>query len=112
MKVEVGTPSDVEQFVERDVMDFLPAPPDVLLLSWTIVRDSVVPGGLEWQFASLEAAIAKGAARVVKRTAGSDNLSSAVWCTGDRRHPNRSFRSEKLAVDQFPLASTERPTKF
>ena len=53
MKVEVGTPSDVEQLVEKDVMDVLPAPPGVLLLYWTLVRDGVVPGGLERQFESL-----------------------------------------------------------
>ena len=52
MKVEAGTPSDVEQLVEKDVMDVLP--PDVLLLYWTLVRDGVVPGGLEWQFASFQ----------------------------------------------------------
>ena len=32
----------------------VPAPPDVLLLYWTLVKDGVLPGGYEAQFALLE----------------------------------------------------------
>ena len=86
MKVEVGTPSDVEQLVEK----VLPAPP----------QDGA--GRLERQFASLEAAFAKGAARALKRTAGSDNLSSAVWLHRRLRQSQQKLRSQNLVV----------PTKF
>ena len=57
----------------------VPAAPVILLLYWTLVKDGVLPGGYEAQFALLETAILKGAKRALKRTAGSDNLTAAVW---------------------------------
>ena len=44
----------------------VPAPPDILLLYWTLVKDGVLPGGYEAQFALLETAILKGAKRALK----------------------------------------------
>ena len=56
------------------VMDSVLAPPDILLLHWTLVKDGALPRGCESQFAIIETAILKGARRAPKRTAGSDNL--------------------------------------
>ena len=53
-----------------------------------------------------------GNSRHFKRTAYSDNLSSAVWLHWRLKQCQQKQRSEKLAVDQFLLASTERPTKL
>ena len=79
MKVELGSQIEGEQRIQKDVVRDLPAPPDVLVLYWTLVRDGVLPGRHESQFASLEHAFLKGAKRASMRTAGSDNLTSAVW---------------------------------
>ena len=62
---------------QSTVMDSVLAPPDILLLFWTLVKDGVLRRGHESQFALLETAILKGARRALKRTAGSDNLTVA-----------------------------------
>ena len=82
-----------------------------LILYWTLVRDGVFPKGYELEFASLESAIKKGAARALKRTAGSDNQ-SAVWLHRRQHESASKARSEKLAVDQLLLASSERLSRF
>ena len=111
-KLEAGLASGSTQGFEKDLVRALPAPPDVLILYWTLVRDGVFPKGYELKFASLEAAIRKGAARALKRTAGSDNQSAAVWLHRRQQESASKARSEKLAVDQLLLASSERPSRF
>ena len=90
----------------------VPAPPDILLLYWTLVKDGVLQGGYESQFTLLETAILKGARRTLKRTAGSDNLTAAVWLHQRNLQSKQKERSERLAVDQFLLAALNRPSKF
>ena len=72
---EIGKASECQSAV----IDSVSAPPDILLLYWTLVKDGVLPRGYESQFAILETAILKGARRALKRTAGSDNFTAAVW---------------------------------
>ena len=89
-----------------------PAAPAILLLYWTLVKDGVLPGGFEAQFALLETAILRGAKRALNRAAGSDNLTAAVWLHQRSLQDKQKERSERLAVDQFLLAALERPSKF
>ena len=84
-------------------MDSVLAPPDILLLYWTLVKDGVLPRGYESQFAILETAIVKGARRALKRTAGSDNFTAAVWLHQRNLQSQQKQHSERLAVDQFLL---------
>ena len=93
----------------------LPAPPEVLLLYWTLVRDGVLPGGHESQFASLEHAILKGATAGSDNLSwigqpGSDNLTSAVWLHQRCAQKKEKQRSERLR--QFLSAALDRPSKF
>ena len=111
-KLEASLASSSTQGCEKDLVPALPAPPDVLILYWTLVRDGVFPKGYELEFASLESAIKKGAVRALKRTAGSDNQSAAVWLHRRQQESASKARSEKLAVDQLLLASSERPSRF
>ena len=97
---------------QSDVIDSVSAPPDILLLYWTLVKDGVPPRGYESQFAILETAILKGARRALKRTAGSDNLTAAVWLHQRNLQSQQKQHSERLAVDQFLLAALDRPSKF
>ena len=94
------------------VMDSVLAPPDIVLLYWTLVKDGVLPRGYESQFAILQTAILKGAWRALKRTAGSDNLTAAVWLHQRNLQSQQKEHSERLAVDQFLLAALDRPSKF
>ena len=94
------------------VMDSVLAPPDILLLYWTLVKDGVFPRGYESLFALLETAILKGARRALKQTAGSDNLTAALWLHQRNLQSQQKERSERLAVDQFLLAALDRPSKF
>ena len=94
------------------VIDSVSTPPDILLLYWTLVKDGVLPRGKESQFAILETAILKGAQRALKRTAGSDNLTAAVWLHQTNLQSQQKQHSERLAVDQFLLAALDRPSKF
>ena len=112
VKLEAGVAGSSTQGFEKNLVAALPAPPDVLLLYWTLVRDGVLPKGYELEFASLESAIRNGAARALKRTAGSDNQSAAVWLHWRQQESASKARSEKLAVDQLLLSSSERPSKF
>ena len=79
VKLETGMAGSSADGSQKDVISALQAPPDVLLLYWTLVWDGVLPKGYELEFASLESAIRKGAARALKRAAGSDNQAAAVW---------------------------------
>ena len=97
---------------QRTVMDSVLAPPDILLLYWTVVKDGVLPRGYESQLAILETAILKGARRALKRTAGSDNFTVAVWLHQRNLHSQQKEQSKRLAVDQFLLAVLDRPSKF
>ena len=97
---------------QSTVMDSVPAPPDILLLYWTLVKDGVLLRGYESQFAILETAILKGARRALKRTAGSDNFTAAVWLHRRNLHCQQKEQSKRLAVDQFLLAALDCPSKF
>ena len=97
---------------QSTVMDSVLAPPDILLLYWTLVKDGVLPRGYESQFAILETAILKGARRALKRTAGSDNFTAAVWLYQRNLQSQQKQYSERLAVDQFFLEALDRPSKF
>ena len=109
---DAGVASSSNQGVEKDVVAALQAPPDVLLLYWTLVLDPILPKGYELEFTSLDSTIRKGAARALKRAAGFDNQSAAVWLHRRQQESTSQARSAKLAVDQLLLASSERPSKF
>ena len=116
-KSEAGACRDADSQIDKVVMHSLPAPPDVLLLDWTPVRDGVVPGGLEHQFAPSETAIKKRAARALKRSAGADNLSSAVWLHQRHKASQQKLRSESsqsissCSLRQSVRRSSERDGK-
>ena len=46
VKLEAGVAGSSTQGFEKDLVAALPAPPDVLLLYWTLVRDGVLPKGV------------------------------------------------------------------
>ena len=93
-------------------MDSVSAPPDIHLLYRTLVKDGVLPGGCESQFTIPETAILKGARRALKRTAGSDNLTAAVWPHQRNLQSQQKEHSGRLGVDQFLVAALDRPSKF
>ena len=55
---EIGKASQSQS--QSAVMDSVLAPPDILLLYWTLVKDGVLPRGYESQFAILKSAQADG----------------------------------------------------
>ena len=89
----------------------VPAPPDILLLYWTLVKDGVLPGGYEAQFALLETAILKVAKRALKRTAGSDNLTAAVWLHQRSLQVEQKGESGTARCRPIPLGGFGTPFK-
>ena len=112
VELEPRTADELDQQTEQDSLSSLMAPPDVLLLYWTLVKDRILARGFEAEFAALEVPISKGAKRAFKRTARADNLISAVWLHQRNTQQGLKERAERLAVDQFLLSVLDRPSKF
>ena len=86
------------------------SPPDILLLYWTLVADGTVLPGYQRQFLELETGIKQAADRTNRRFSQEDNMSAAVWL--HRESEAEKTRTTKQAVDQFMLASLDRPARF
>ena len=56
-----------------------PAPPDALLLCWTLVSDNAVPTGYEQEFATLETSIQRASESALRLSTRMNNMTSAVW---------------------------------
>ena len=87
-------------------------PPDMLLLYWTLVAEGAVPSGYEDEILELGTGIKQASDRLNRRSTQEDNLSAAVWLHRYRESEAKEVKLTKQAVDQFMLASLDRPARF
>ena len=88
------------------VMDAVLAPPDILLLYWTLVKDGVLPRGYESQFAILETAILKGERG--ERSSGRPVQTTSQLQCGSTREIFRASRSNTQNVSRS-ISSSWQP---
>ena len=81
------------------------APPDALLLQWSLVSDKAVPPGHEKEFAALEPAIQKASAADIRRSTRMCDMSSAVWLH-QGREAELDIPSEEIVRGSVPSRCT------
>ena len=68
------------------------APPDILLLFWSLVADQALPAGYEEDFAKLESAVLRASDSSFRKASKVDSLTASLWLHGDVEAEARKLR--------------------